>query len=132
VIAVVKVNAKKHLEAMMKDRDGWKTQCQEVTKDHDTWKGRCQEMAKGIMPVLDLINPEMPEDVPRAPRLGLIGKCQRLWEWFQDFVKEACEYVGAHVLSMVRAHYPLIDLSRLEAGYPREVDLDKDDELRVA
>ena len=33
---------------------------------------------------------------------------------------------------MVRAHYPLIDLKRLEAGYPKEVDPDKAEELRMA
>jgi len=46
-------------------------------------------------------------------------------------VKEAGEYTGTHVLSMVRAHYPLIDLKRLEAGYPKEVDPDKAEELRM-
>ena len=46
-------------------------------------------------------------------------------------MKEAGEYTGAHVLSMVRAHYPLIDLKRLEAGYPKEVDPDKAEELRM-
>ena len=46
-------------------------------------------------------------------------------------MKEACEYTGAHVLSMVRAHYPLIDLKRLEAGYPKEVDPDKAEELQM-
>ena len=46
-------------------------------------------------------------------------------------MKEAGDYVGAHVLSMVRAHYPLIDLKRLEAGYPKEVDPDKAEELRM-
>ena len=46
-------------------------------------------------------------------------------------MKEAGEYTGAHVLSMVRAHYPLIDLKHLEAGYPKEVDLDKAEELRM-
>ena len=35
------------------------------------------------------------------------------------------------MLSMVRAHYPLIDLKRLEAGYPKEVDPDKSEELRM-
>jgi hypothetical protein len=39
--AVIKINVKKHLEAMMKDRDGWKAQCQEITKDRDTWKSQC-------------------------------------------------------------------------------------------
>ena len=46
-------------------------------------------------------------------------------------MKEAGEYAGAHVLSMVRAHYPLINLKRLEAGYPKEVDPDKAEELRM-
>ena len=35
------------------------------------------------------------------------------------------------MLSMARAHYPLIDLKRLEAGYPKEVDPDKAEELRM-
>ena len=47
-------------------------------------------------------------------------------------MKEAGEYIGAHVLSMERAHYPLIDLKRLEAGYPKEVDPDKVEELQMA
>jgi hypothetical protein len=38
--------------------------------------------------------------------------------------------VGAHVLSLVCAHYPLLDIARLEAGYPREVRADRADELR--
>ena len=46
-------------------------------------------------------------------------------------MKEAGEYAGTHVLSMVRAHYPLIDLKRLEAGYPKVVDPDKAEELRM-
>ena len=46
-------------------------------------------------------------------------------------VTEAGEYIGAHVLSMVRAHYPLIDLKCLEAGYPKEVDPDKAEELQM-
>ena len=48
-------------------------------------------------------------------------KAQHAWGWLQQFVKDAGEYVGAHILSMVRAHYPLIDLSCLEGGYPKEV-----------
>ena len=81
------------------------------------------------MSVLNLIDPALAEDVPRTPQLGLIERCQRAWGWFQEFMKEAGEYAGAHVLSMVRAHYPLIDLKRLEARYPKEVDPDKAEEL---
>ena len=129
--AVLKVNAKKHLEAVMKDRDGWKARCLETTEDRDTWKNQCQEVATGIMPILDLIDPALTEEVPKAPQLGLVKRCQKAWGWFQEFVKEVGEYTGAHVLSMVRAHYPLIDLKRLEAGYPKEVDPDKAKELRM-
>jgi len=32
---------------------------------------------------------------------------------------------------MVRAHYPLVDLSRLERGYPKEVAPQEADDLRV-
>jgi len=32
---------------------------------------------------------------------------------------------------MVRAHYPLLDLSRLERGYPKEVGPQEADDLRV-
>ena len=66
----------------MKDRDDWKAQCQEITKDHDTWRSRCQEVAKGILSVLNLIDPTLAEDVPRTPQLGLIERCQRAWGWF--------------------------------------------------
>jgi len=41
------------------------------------------------------------------------------------------EFAGAHVLSTVRAHYPLVDLSRLERGYPKEVRPQEADDLRV-
>jgi hypothetical protein len=88
-------------------------------------------VAKGILLVLNLIDLALVEDVPRMSQLGLIKRCQKAWRWFQEFVKEAGEYAGAYVLSMVRAHYPLIDLKRLEAGYPKEVDLDKAEELRM-
>ena len=64
---VIKVNAKKHMEAVIKDRDGWKAQCQEVTKDRDTWKNRCQEVATGVLSIVNLIDPVLTEDVPRTP-----------------------------------------------------------------
>jgi hypothetical protein len=36
-------------------------------------------------------------------------------------VKEAKEFAGAHVLSMVRVHYPLIDFMCFAKGYRKEV-----------
>ena len=114
----MKVNAKRHLEAVIKERDDWKAQCLRATEERDTWNKRCQEMATGIVPVLDLIDPALTEEELRMPQLGLVERCKQAWGWFQDFVKEAGEYMGAHVLSMVRAHYPLIDLKRLDVTEP--------------
>jgi hypothetical protein len=44
-------------------------------------------------------------------------------------VKEAEEFAGTHVLSMVRAHYPLIDFTRFMKGYPKEVGVQEAGEL---
>jgi len=78
-----------------------------------------------------LICPELPEDQPRAPQLTLVEKSQRAWDWLQQFVKDAGEFAGTHVLSMVRAHYPLVDLSRLDRGYAEEVGPQEADDLRA-
>ena len=104
---MLKANTKKHVEDLVKDRDSWKTNCIKL------WKG--------VAPVLDLISPEHPEDQPRAPGLTPVEKAQQAWCWLQQFVKDAGEFVGAHVLNVVHAHYPMVDLSRLERGYPKEV-----------
>ena len=80
---------------------------------------------------LERSGPELPEDQPRAPKLTTVEKAQRAWDWLQQFVKDAGEFAGAHVLSMVRTHYPLVDLSRLERGYPKEVGPQEADTLRA-
>jgi hypothetical protein len=48
----------------------------------------------------------------------------------QQFVKEAREFAGAHALSMVHAHYPLIDFTRFTKAYPKEVGMQEAGELR--
>ena len=114
---MLKVNTKKHLDELVKDRD--------------SWKNSCIRLWKGVAPVLDLISPELPEDQPRAPKLTPVEKAQRVWDWLQHFMKDAGEFASVHVLSMVRAHYLLVDLSRLERGYPKEVGPQEADELRA-
>jgi hypothetical protein len=59
----------------------------------------------------------------------MIDKCQLAWDWLQQFMKEAREFAGGHVLSMVRAHYPLIDFTRFVKGYPKEVGVREAGEL---
>ena len=64
---MLKVNTKKHLDELMKDQD--------------SWKANYIKLWKGVAPVLDLISPELPKDQPRAPKLTLIEKAQRAWDW---------------------------------------------------
>jgi hypothetical protein len=129
--AKLKLNAKKHLEEVIKDRDAYLAKTLELGKDQDLWKDRCNKMVGSIMPVLDLIDPELSATEARAQPLGVLDKCQRALGWLHQFVKEAGEYAGAHVLSMVHAHYPLIDFKRFELGYPKEVGPKQADELWI-
>jgi hypothetical protein len=87
-------------------------------------------MVRGIGPVLDLLDPGLLPTEQQAHQLGVINKCQLAWGWLQQFVKEAGEFAGTHVLSMVRAHYPLIDFTCFTKGYPKEVDVKEARELR--
>jgi hypothetical protein len=87
-------------------------------------------LAKGIAPVLDIIGSDSTEAGEEASKIGLIEKSQKAWGWLQQWTKDIKEYVGAHVLSLVCAHYPLLEIARLKAGYPREVGAERADELR--
>jgi hypothetical protein len=78
-------------------------------------------MVWGIGPVLDLLDLGLSPEEPWVQQRGIIDKCQLAWHWLQQFMKEAKEFAGAHVLSMVCAHYPLIDFTRFAKGYPKEV-----------
>jgi hypothetical protein len=77
------VNAKKHLEEVVKDHDAYSAKALDLGKDQDLWKGRCNQMVVGIMPVLDLIDPELPAPEARAQPLGVLDKCQRALGWLQ-------------------------------------------------
>jgi hypothetical protein len=39
-----------------------------------------------------------------------------------QYIYDAGEYVAAHVLAMVRSHYPKVDLRRLEVGVSSNTD----------
>jgi hypothetical protein len=87
-------------------------------------------MVRGIEPVLDLLDPGLPPEEPRVQQHGMIDKCQLAWDWLQQFMKEAREFAGAHVLSMVCAYYPLINFTHFAKGYPKEVGVQEAGELR--
>jgi hypothetical protein len=104
----------------MKEQEALNGKCKILIKERETWKHACTEIAKGIAPVLDIIGANSTEAGVEAPKIGLVEKSQKAWEWLQQWTKDIKEYVGAHV----RAHYPSLDIARLEAGYPREVGVE--------
>jgi hypothetical protein len=42
--------------------------------------------------------------------------------WFKQYIRDAGEYVAAHVLAMVRSHYLGVYLRRLEADVSSNTD----------
>jgi hypothetical protein len=75
------LNVKKHLEEVIKGHNACLAKTLELEKDWDLWKGRCNQMVGGIIPVLDLIDPELPVTEARASPLGVLDKCQRALGW---------------------------------------------------
>jgi hypothetical protein len=114
----------------MMEQEALNGKCKTLIRERETWKHAYAEMAKGIAPVLDIIGPDSTEARAEAPKIGLVEKSQKAWGWLQQWTKDIKEYVGAHVLSLVHGHYPLLEIARLEAGYPREVRAERADELR--
>jgi hypothetical protein len=113
----------------MTEQETLNDKCKTLIKEQETWKHACTEMAKGITLVLDIISPDSTEAGAETPKIGLVEKSQKAWGWLQQWTKDIKEYVGAHVLSLVRAHYPLLEIAHLEAEYPREVGAEQADEL---
>jgi hypothetical protein len=90
-------------------------------------------MERGIKPVLDLIGME-PKEAPTdrsAQPEAIVEKCQSSWTWFKQYIHDAGEYVAAHVLDVVRSHYPGVDLKRLETGVSNNTDQRKVEELKI-
>jgi hypothetical protein len=114
---------------LMKEQEALNGKCKILIKERETWKHACAEMAKGIAPVLDVSGANSTEAGAEAPKIGLVEKSQKAWGWLQQWMKDIMEYVGAHVLSLVRVYYPLLDIACLEAGYPREVRVERANEL---
>jgi hypothetical protein len=78
------LNAKKHLEEVIKDRDACSAKTLELRKDRDLWKGRCNQMVAGIMPVLDLINPELPAPEVEHSLLECSTSASVPWDGFNS------------------------------------------------
>jgi hypothetical protein len=100
-------------------RIGNKAQFDEFGRQIRWYEDKCEAMEQGIAPVLDLIGlePDQPDAAGRPARPdAIIERCRNFLSAFKQYVGDACEYVGAHVLGVVWSHYPGVDLRRLAVG----------------
>jgi hypothetical protein len=94
---------------------------------------KCEAMEQGITPVLDLIGAEaaQPTEAGRPVHpYAVVERCRSSLSAFKQYVGEACEYVGAHILGVVRSHYPGIDLRWLAAGVAANTSEEQAEDLR--
>ena len=69
--------------------------------------------------MLDCVDLEVaPQPDGRPPRLNtVIERCKAMWESFKSFNRDAIVATTTHVLTVVRSHYPSIDLQAIGAGF---------------
>ena len=64
----------------------------------------------------DLPGPPVPAN-ERPQEAAFLQNCGCAGEYFKNFVKQAVEIAAIHVLSMVRSHYPSVNVEAVAAGY---------------
>ena len=77
-----------------------------------TQRGKLDAMVAGVRLVLDCIDMEVapqPDDRPPHPD-SIIDRCKAAWENFKSFNHDATVFVMTHALTVVRSHYPAINL----------------------
>ena len=114
-------------------RIGNKAQFDEFGRQIRWYQDKCEAMEQGITPILDLIGlePEQPDAAGRPARPDtIIDRCRNSLSAFKQYIEDAYEYVGAHVLGVVRSHYPNVDLWRLAAGVSSNTSEQRAEELR--
>ena len=114
-------------------RIGNKAQFAEFGRQIKWYQDKCEAMEQDITPVLDLIGAEpMQPDAASRPAhpYTIVERCRNSLSAFKQYVGEAYEYVGAHILGVVRSHYPGVDLRRLAAGVLANTSEEQVEDLR--
>lgn len=86
-------------------------------------------MVAGVKPLLDCVDMEVaPNDWPPRPN-AIIDRCKAAWENFKSFNRDAAVSVATHVLTVVRSHYPAINLQAIGAGFARGMSVTEEEQL---
>ena len=90
-----------------------------LVQEARTQRDNFDAVVSAIKPVLDCVDLE-----PTTQRDGrqqhsdiIIQRCKAAWENFKTFYHDAITTVATHVLTVVRSHYPTIDLQSIGGGF---------------
>ena len=89
-----------------------------------TQRDNFDAVVTAIKPVLDCVDLE-PSPQPDGRRQCLdtiIQRCKAAWDNFKSFNRDAIVSVATHVLTVVRSHYPAIDLQAIGGGFIEGLD----------
>ena len=85
-------------------------------------KETMKAMTDEIKPVLDLIDPQLPEP-DRRPQLDVIvERCRSALENFKHHARGVACSTAGHALAVVRSFYPLVKLERIDGDFARNLN----------
>ena len=90
-----------------------------LVQDARTQRDNFDVVVTAIKPVLDCVDlePATQPDGRRQCSDTIILRCKAAWENFKIFNHDAITTIATHVLTVVRSHYPTIDLQSIGGGF---------------
>ena len=84
-------------------------------------KETMKAMTDGIKPVLDLIDPQLPEPNRRPQSDVIVDRCRSMLENFKHYARGVACFATGHTLAVVRLVYPSMKLKRIDGGFARNL-----------
>ena len=86
-------------------------------------------MTDGIKPMLDLIDPQLPEPDRRPQSDVIVERCRSVLENFKHYARGVACSAASHALVIVRSFYPSVKLGRIDGGFARNLSDEQITEL---
>ena len=96
-----------------------KAQFDVLVQEVRTQRDKFDAVVAGVKLVLDYVDLEMaPQPNGRPPHSDtIIQRCKTVWENFKSFNRDAIATAITHALTVVRSHYPAVDLPTIGARF---------------
>jgi len=96
-----------------------KDQFEVLGRNAQDQKEKLEAVVAGITPILKCVDLDMAvQPVGRsADQDFVVDRCTAAWENFKEYNRDAVVAAVTHALSVVRSHYPSINLQAIGAGF---------------